>query len=81
MLALDCSQPLSFGTVDALMNKFLIDKGSLVNSHNKFVLFWNLSEIEFEFLRGRGVQVLKENDCLDELSDSQTIRYEEYIMI
>ena len=58
------------------MNKFLVDKGSLVNSHNKFILFWNLSEIEFGFFKGRGVQILKESDCLDELSDNQTIRYQ-----
>ena len=80
-LALDCSLSVSAGVVEALLGRFFVDKGSLINSHNKFVPFWNLSSIEVEFLRGRGVAVLKESESLDELSDSQTIRYEEYLMI
>ena len=64
-MALDCSLPLPAVAVDALVGRFFVDKGSLINSHNKFVLFWNLTSIEVEFFKGRGVSVLKEGDSLD----------------
>lgn len=79
--ALDCSVPLGLGQVEVLMNKFFVDKEILTNPRNKYVLFWPLTEIEYESFRARGVPIAKENECFDELSDSQTIKYEEYLMV
>jgi hypothetical protein len=45
------------------------------------VLFWPLNEIEYKSFRERGVIVAKENECFDELSDSRTLKYEEYLMV
>ena len=64
-MALDCSLPLPATAVDALIGRLFVDKGSLINSHNKFVIFWTLTSIEVEFLKGRGVTALKEGDSLD----------------
>lgn len=79
--ALDCSAGLGLGQIEVLMNKFYVDKEVLTNPRNKYVLFWPLTEIEYESFRGRGVMIAKESECFDELSDSQTIRYEEYLMV
>ena len=49
--------------------------GSLINNRNKFVLYWPLNEIEFSFFRGRGVEVVRESECYDELSDNLTLRF------
>ena len=81
MQALDCAATLGLGQVEVLVNKFFVDRGALVNPRNKYVLFWPLSEVEYEFFRARGVAVSKESECFDELSDSQTVRYDEYLMI
>jgi hypothetical protein len=57
--ALDCSATLGLGQIEVLMNKFFVDKGALVNPRNKYVLFWPLTEIEYEFFRGRGVVIAR----------------------
>jgi hypothetical protein len=79
--ALDCSSTLGLGQIEVLLNKFFVDKGALINNRNKYVLFWPLTEIEFEYFRSKAVPVLREKECFEELSDSQTLRYEEHIMI
>lgn len=81
MQAMDCAATLGLGQIEVLVSKFFVDRGALVNPRNKYVLFWPLTEVEYEFFRARGVAVGRENECFDELSDSQTIRYDEYLMI
>lgn len=81
MQALDCAVPLGLGQVELLASKFFVDRGALVSPRNKYVLFWPLTEVEYEFFRARGVAVGKESECFDELSDPQTLKYDEYLMI
>ena len=72
---------LGLGQIEVLLNKFFVDKGALINNRNKYVLFWPLTEVEFEYFRSKAVPVLREKECFEELSDSQTLRYEQHIMI
>lgn len=79
--ALDCAAALGLGQVEVLMSKFYVDKEVLTNPRNKYVLFWPLNEIDYKSFHERGVLVAKESECFDELSDSQTLKYEEYLMV
>lgn len=45
------------------------------------MLFYPLSELEYEYFRLKGVPVVRESECFDELSDKQTLRYQDYLII